>query len=265
MAVQGLETILRHSTRITSTQLSQLVRLLTPFVSDCLKYPKAFNRLFYIFNILLTLSSFGPLIRGILKTGLGLIFSSIGILWSESLSSITVLKDLSMFIIDNFESLLGFKVPAKDISESAATASDSADIERAGYFFTFAGLFLLGFVVPLVALCVTNHYYPGVVDSIPYGNTVVNTLYDAWHSFTSYFSSTAIPADAVPAEGSIAEAISRSSSGDSDRTVRGWPDFRNITPLAKRLTRTGTPAAGGSAINYGAGAVVPHPPLNVWE
>ena len=56
-AMRGLEVILRQSTRITATQLTNLIKGLTPFVEDCLKYPRVVNRLFYIFNIFLTLKN----------------------------------------------------------------------------------------------------------------------------------------------------------------------------------------------------------------
>ena len=86
-AMRGLETVLRQSTRITSAQITNLVKALTPFLDDCLKYPRAVNRLFYLFNIVLTLSSFGPIVRWLSKTLLGLVFTSIGVIWNESLSS----------------------------------------------------------------------------------------------------------------------------------------------------------------------------------
>ena len=52
-AMRGLEVILRQTTRITATQLTNLIKGLSPFVEDCLKYPRAVNRLFYIFNLIL--------------------------------------------------------------------------------------------------------------------------------------------------------------------------------------------------------------------
>ena len=78
-AIHGLEAILRQSTRLSARQLTSIVKALTPFLEDCLKYPKAVNRLFYIFNIILTLSSFGPLIRWLIKSLIGLVLTSVGV------------------------------------------------------------------------------------------------------------------------------------------------------------------------------------------
>lgn len=83
-------------------------------------------------------------------------------------------------------------------------------------FFATVGIVLLGLAIPIVALCVTQHYYPDVVDNIPGGNTVVNTVYEIWNSFTGYFKTpvnpegTNVPA-AAAADINIPEAISRAS------------------------------------------------------
>lgn len=229
-AMRGLEVILRQSTRITATQLTNLIKGLTPFVEDCLKYPRVVNRLFYIFNIFLTLFSFGPIIRWLAKTLLGLVFTSLGVLWNESLSSITLLKDAAIYIIDNFESISGIKVPSNDLQNISSVGSETMDSEKTSYLFTITGLILLGFVVPLAALCITQHYCPEVVDSIPYGNTIVNTVYDIWNSFTGYFRTPSGTDSGAAGNINLPEAISRNSSGGSDRTIR-MTDFRNpITP-----------------------------------
>ena len=99
-----------------------------------------------MFNILVTLTSFGPITlrftKWLLKIGFGLVFTSFrtgGILWNESWAGIGVLKDLASYVIDNFESIVGIKVPTKDI-QNFPPAGDDVQTEKASYFFTITGL-----------------------------------------------------------------------------------------------------------------------------
>ena len=81
------------------------VQIITSAISsywkECLKYPKLFSRLYTIFLIINSFNIIKYLFKPIyfiFKLSIGSIITTLGILWSESLQTITFLRDFASFI-----------------------------------------------------------------------------------------------------------------------------------------------------------------------
>ena len=90
---------LRYPARF-SRQGGDTINLISPLLQECIKLPQTFSKGFNIFKIFLILSTFGPMIKWLIRTFLGLLFSAIGIVWNESSSALGFLYELSKSFLD---------------------------------------------------------------------------------------------------------------------------------------------------------------------
>jgi hypothetical protein len=68
--------------------INTLIKPITPYFKDCLKVPGLFKRFFNYYLLLISFSLFKPLILKLFRWSTGLILTSIGILWNDSLQGI---------------------------------------------------------------------------------------------------------------------------------------------------------------------------------
>jgi hypothetical protein len=95
--------------------VNTLIQPMAPYIKECLKYPDNLNRFLNYYFILISLTVIKPLIFKLMKWCIGLILTSIGVLWNESLQGIYLLKDFSLKIIELLEYPSNIHLPRLDI------------------------------------------------------------------------------------------------------------------------------------------------------
>jgi hypothetical protein len=103
----GLRSIL-NTTSLNRLQINSIVKALTPLLVNCLKFPKELKKGFTVLKYFLFLSILGPFFKLVLRTSLGFLLTSIGIVWNNSLIN-TGLLDFAEYILTSFENNLEYK------------------------------------------------------------------------------------------------------------------------------------------------------------
>lgn len=241
----------RHSPVLIHSFLSEII----PYLSSCLPVEGTVYVLFNYFFVGLFTTVLKPVIKYSFKVSLGLILGSLGIVWNESLSSISYLKEFSVYILDTIESYSNFRFPKLNLPSHTTTVSvqdfnkpkintipvdftpeDSeyeSGVNKTSYIFSFLGVALLGITASIGILMITDHYAHETVQNIPLLHTITDSVYSIWDSVTNYFS-TNVKVDSKDSAG-IPDAISRVSSTDSTKTITNSniPD-QVLTPPASR-------------------------------
>ena len=228
-----LETLLTSTNKITKPQIKLIIETLNPIVEEIVKLPEAYAKLFKYFQYFLMFSTLGPIFRlsslYTLRTCLGLLFSSIGVVWSESLTAITILRDFSLWFISSFESFSGIHIPrgvTSDIIQDSKP-EELPDYEKAASFFEIVGMICIGIIVTGTTLVIFDHYHPDTFQNVPYINSFLDMVHNLWSPLHPVVPDAppanppAVPTNnpvAPPAEVNlpavnIPEVISRNSSG----------------------------------------------------
>ena len=244
----------RHSPLL----IHSFIREIIPYLHSCLPVDGTVYVVFNYFFVGLFTTVLKPVIKYSFKVSLGLILGSLGIIWNESLSSITYLKDFSVYILDTIESYSNFRFPKINLPSHTTTVSvqdfskpkittntipvdftpvpeglDSdyeSGVNKTSYIFSFLGVALLGITASIGILIITDHYAHETVQNVPLLHTITESVYSIWDSVTNYFS-TNVNVDSNDSAG----AISRVSSTDSTKTITNSniPD-QVLTPPASR-------------------------------
>jgi hypothetical protein len=91
--------------------VNNIIQPILPYYKECIKYPKIFTSLYYYYLIIISFSFFKPVIFKLFRWSLGLILTSIGVLWNDSIQGISFLKDASLYIVQLLESYSYIKIP----------------------------------------------------------------------------------------------------------------------------------------------------------
>jgi hypothetical protein len=102
--VRILSSVSGFNTQVIET----IINSIQPNWNDCMKEPKIFHKLYWIFLIFVVLGGFRPIIFHILKLLFTFIFASIGINFSDTLSGIKILKLLADNFLEFVQSYLHF-------------------------------------------------------------------------------------------------------------------------------------------------------------
>lgn len=135
---------------LNSYVINTLIQPITPIIKKCLKYPDIFKNFFNYYLILISFRIIKPLFIKLIKWCLGLILTSIGVLWNESFQSISILKDLSFNIIDFLESHTNIHIPRLDIKTIKTIKTDinldeSNKREITSNILTYLGLYFFNY------------------------------------------------------------------------------------------------------------------------
>lgn len=239
----------RHSTFLVET----FIQNLTPVFNKCfpVKYGLYYIYDFFFIGFLTTILK--PVLRYIIKFLLGLVLSALGIIWNESLSSVSYLKDFSVYIIESIESHSNFSIPRfnRDIIPLETKPSVPAnthpilpvdfteednipsDVQNTGTLMALFGVVLMATAGVIGIIVVSDYFAHETVQNIPVVSTIADTVHvilnTAYNSLTNYFSS-----GPRPDPGSFnPDAISRSSSGGSDITITD-ARAQTLTPPSSR-------------------------------
>lgn len=99
---------------LNSYPVEIITEAIRSYLKDCLKYPKLFSKLYSIFLFLNYFSFIRYLFKPtyfVLRLTFGSIVTTLGILWSESLQSISFLKYFAYLIRDNLEYYFDIIIP----------------------------------------------------------------------------------------------------------------------------------------------------------
>lgn len=135
-------------------------------------FSNIFNRWFNIFLFINSLGLFGyffKFTKVFLRFGIGSIFSTLGILWSESLQSISYLKSFAYLVKDWIEMISDIKIPSIKDSNNLPDDTNSVGL-------SILGLIILGIVGSIALLCITDYFYPGNINSIPYLGDFIHSI-----------------------------------------------------------------------------------------
>ena len=193
-----------------------------------------------------------PIIKYTFKFTAALILGSLGVIWHESLSSISYLRDFSFNILDYIEHHTNFKFPKVDkdlvptketinpihVSNIEVTNDTIQEVNNTATLFTICSILLIGVVGAVSLIVVSDYYAHETVKDIPVINTVSDSVHSIWNSISNFYHSINFNQSDNPGSGSnLPDAISRVSSGDSDKTITNLGE-QIITPPS---TRPSTP------------------------
>ena len=176
--------------------INTIKNVLLPYWPDLMKYAIGFSRIFNIFLFTISLGIFKPFTKAILfsiRTTVGTIVSAIGILWSDELQSITILKDFACFVKGNIENY-GIKIPTLSQVKEEVVEVDNLDITQEGVrWLNVIGLVVLGIAGVVAILCISDIYSPDTIKQVPVvgdiGGIVNSYLSAAFSSVTEFFNS----------------------------------------------------------------------------
>lgn len=222
---------------------------ISPDWDNCIKKSGLFKNFFKLFLGFFSIGLIRPIIFNTIKYSFGIVFTSIGIAFNEALSTITVLKTISDYVL-NFIPIMPalnnlISLFKGQVSLPTNLSVNNNDIKETfnetSSLLSFLGLIILGAGTILIVLFTGDYFISSAVRTIPGVGTILDSLYSAGNYILSWFYSAPKP-DIDPSTPKsieldfIPESISRSSSGGSTAS-----DTTFTQPTAP-ATRPGTPS-----------------------
>lgn len=172
--------------RLNPIITSTIVSVLNGHWNNCLKFADIINRnyFYYIFGIIL--SSSGSLLWTTSKFDIGLVFSSIGIVFSETLSSISYFKDSAYSILQFIEKYTDLQfLPKTIIKENYEVITEEKYIPKHNVnAYEIIGSVLLGLLGFTICLVVAHKYAHDIIHNIPVIGTYTDFIVQ---SYTNLF------------------------------------------------------------------------------
>ena len=220
--------------------------IIFPTLKECLRAKRTVLLLnfFRLYTGVFFIGLIRPIFTSIFKYSFGIIFSSLGVVFNEALSGITVIKwiadkVLSIFpavpFVNNILSQIKGNV---SISKPTGNSNDNVSNFDLSSIFSTIGLVLIGAGAIFLVILVGDYYLPDYTRNIPGVETILNSWYSVYDYIMSLFTSGQTPPSAPDADIKLTgpEPVSRTSSGSSSGSdTAGYP-----TPTP---TRPGTPSA----------------------
>ena len=203
-----------NSPYIVSTFIEQL----RPILYKCFPISSGLLTLYQVFILGIFTTFIKPIIKYVFKFLLGLLLTAIGIIWNEYLSSLSYLRDFSLYILDFVESNTSFKftkvdsgLTSKVISTVPTTEDTSPYIEvknsgiyndpitnnsqlpttndvntnelnNTGSLLTIIGIVCLGVIGTIGLIVVADIYAHDTVNNIPVINTIADSINNLWNT-----------------------------------------------------------------------------------
>ena len=152
------------------------------------------------------------IVKYIVRAILAALFTSLGIMWNESLVAVDILRDISLYFIEHFERIFNIKFPILNIPRLPTRSPIELPTNnphqspwghvpyppvdypivtpeevKSGYFMSILGIALIGITLTLVGITVADIYYPEQVKNIPVVSTIADTIYCCYHVAYDYF------------------------------------------------------------------------------
>jgi len=212
--------------------IRDLFTVIYPMLEQCLLKKNLLINFFRLYTGIFMFGLIRPIIRLIFKYSFGLIFSSVGIVLNEVLSSISVLKWISDTVLYYIPIMPWIDSIINPVKHHEVPIDTNNKIDYSSLFSTF-GLILIGAGSVFIVILIGDYFIPDITRAIPGVDYILNSWYGIYDYLMSYFHSNPDLPPRSPADNlAPLDSISRSSSGSS--TVTGNP----ITPAP---TRPSTP------------------------
>jgi len=241
--------VLFNNGRFNPQVVTSIINAILPYWDICVKSHSIFRTLFNLYLVLTVVGLSRTILYYIIRNIIIVLLGSLGICFSEFLSAIQYLKIGSDYILDTANGVFKFKIP-KNVVDNVLDRVDIennidniADSPNNNYIISILGLIVLGTVGIIVVVCISDYYAPEITREIPFVGNIVDAVHNTWNTTVESVQSTwnsclnsvhqfiygsnSNPPGTPPNNPNIPESISRSSSTDSDVTIR---DIRTITP-----------------------------------
>lgn len=224
VAQATLEEMLR-SANVNPLVSRVFIDYIAPYLKDFIEYQSFVTKWFWWFFTGVTLTAVRRLLFYGLKSCLGLLLGSVGVLLNDSLSSIPFLKEWALYFVEGFENLTDFKI-LKSHTDVVITPNNLED-EIQGYnWFTIAGLALIGLVASFLLFCATDYYAHESIKELPVLGRVSDSMHGVWDSITNWYHNWG----KGPAGPDAPEAMSRSNSGGSNSSTSSVSSTGTVRP-----------------------------------
>lgn len=218
--------------------VSMLTSILLPNWNYCLQYSDKINKYYkwYVFGMII--SNFNNLIFKIIKLCVGLIFSSLGIIYSDFFASYSALKDLSINFLSLIEKYTNIRFYLSFSEENLLKNDENETINinkledpNKISIFSVIGYLLTGILLFLLISIGIDVYIPHVFDNIPVLQPIIDSvhiIYTSIYDFIRSFYGTDIDPGKIEPENKpegikrslSGESTTSNSSNDSDRTIK---------------------------------------------
>lgn len=218
--------------------------IIFPTLKECLQSKKGVLLLnfFRLYTGTFFIGLIRPILTTIFRYSFGIIFTSLGVVFNETLSAISALKWVADYVLSIFPGIPFvnnviqqvrdiFTNKGKGISSDITTNS----IDTSSVLSTI-GLLLIGAGSLFLVLLLGDYYLPDYTRNIPGADTILNSWYAVYDYIMSLFTSGQTPPSGPDPDIKLTgpEPVSRTSSGSSSGSdTAGYP-----TPTP---TRPGTP------------------------
>ena len=220
--------------------------IIFPTLKECLRAKRTVLLLnfFRLYTGVFFIGLIRPIFTSIFKYSFGIIFSSLGVVFNEALSGITVIKWIADKVLSIFpavpfvNNILSQIKGDVSISKPTGNSNDNVSNFDLSSIFSTIGLVLIGAGAIFLVILVGDYYLPDYTRNIPGVETILNSWYSVYDYIMSLFTSGQTPPSAPDADIKLTgpEPVSRTSSGSSSGSdTAGYP-----TPTP---TRPGTPSA----------------------
>lgn len=214
IAISLLEELLR-SANINPLVSRSFIDFIRPHFKEFVDFRPIIIKWMWWFFTAVTFTAARKFIFYGIKSCLGLLLGSVGVLLNESLSAIPFLKESAIYFVEGFEKLTDFKVLKSQTAEVINPNNFEGEFE--GYnWFNIAGLAMIGVVASVLLLCVADYYAYDTVKDLPVLGNLVNSMHGVWDSITNWYHNWANGATAPDG----ADPMSRSNSTGSYNTAR---------------------------------------------
>ena len=219
--------------------------IIFPTLKECLRAKRTVLLLnfFRLYTGVFFIGLIRPIFTTIFKYSFGIIFSSLGVVFNETLSGITLLKWVADYVLSIFPAMPlvnNLITQIKGVGNiSKPTSNRGEDVSNIDFssIFSTIGLILIGAGAIFLVILVGDYYLPDYTRNIPGVDTILNSWYAVYDYIMSLFTSGQTPPSGPDADIKLTgpEPVSRTSSGSSSGSdTAGYP-----TPTP---TRPGTPS-----------------------
>jgi hypothetical protein len=172
-------TVLENNPYVNRVVISSITPIIKPYLNECVKNANAFSIFHILTMFYYVFVSLTPGLFFLLRFGFGLVLSSLGILWNESLSTIKILKWGGETIISFVEDKFSFSFPRVGTVLDSTSSSSLFAI----------GLYICIGILGIAGLVVLDVNHPEIIDSLPGLRVGMDTFYvytvNTWEWFNS--------------------------------------------------------------------------------
>lgn len=116
-----------------------------------------------------------------LRTSLGFLLTSIGIVWNNSFNN--VLVDFADTILSSFENKSGFRIPR--FNEVLEDEIVEEDLTKTSYFINVLGVAVLGVVGVCLTIGIIEYNVPNTFNNVPVIGSTIEYIKDIYYIWTN--------------------------------------------------------------------------------